>query len=142
MDDDAQELLKRLLGYCGATVTVGSANEARNSIQRLKVGFASEEVPQSDRICINYPLQYRPAVRSKIGTDLGEEGDVKSDRVFRKLNALALFSVPLLLGTQLSGEQTEKPPATTFPIPQRLRSVRESRLGLNSRIVCETCRLE
>jgi hypothetical protein len=23
VDDDAQELLKRLLGYCGATVTVG-----------------------------------------------------------------------------------------------------------------------
>jgi hypothetical protein len=40
VDDDAQELLKRLLGYCGATVTVGSANEALDLIQRLKVGFA------------------------------------------------------------------------------------------------------
>jgi|ERR1700730_12994712 len=47
VEDDARELLKRLLGNSGATVTVGSANEALDLIQRLKVGFASEAGPQS-----------------------------------------------------------------------------------------------
>jgi hypothetical protein len=60
VDDDAQELLKRLLGYCGATVTVGSANEALDLIQRLKVGFASEAVPQSRPYMHQLPTADRP----------------------------------------------------------------------------------
>ena len=39
--------------------------------------------------------EQRTALRAALGTATVR----KSDRVFRKLNALALFSVPLLLGT-------------------------------------------
>ena len=40
----------------------------------------------------------------------------------------------------VTAEKMEKPPATMFPIKPRLKSVRESMLGLNYRIVCENLR--
>ena len=42
--------------------------------------------------------------------------------------------------TSVSAERAEKPPATMFPTAQRLRSAKESRLGLNSKIACENLR--
>ena len=53
--------------------------------------------------------------------------------------AAATMAVPSTVPTYISvtEEKPEKLPATMFPTMQRLRSAKESRLGLNSRIVCQ-----
>jgi hypothetical protein len=56
-------------------------------------------------------------------------------RQIRQLAQTAIYGSMAHIYISVIAEQTEKPPATMFLIMQRLGSVRESRLGLNSRIV-------
>jgi hypothetical protein len=91
---------------------------------------------------------FEPAIEPAIGNHWKSRLPNKISRKIAKLiierpnNPAATMAAPNTVHTYTSvtAEKAEKPPATIFLTMQRIRSARELRLGLNSRIVCANSR--